>query len=117
MTVIHVTPGPSFVLASAPDDRPARWCFLERKRLPHTWALVDDPPEAQPSYYEPVPVLRCSGCGGDHTVHPGSYRDGPAIPSEAVWRQLVEGARKTRRSEPYRSTYEAALTAAFAEGA
>jgi hypothetical protein len=83
-------PGPSWVVATADDDRPTRWCFQCRKYLPHTWVLLDDPPERQPSWYEPICTINCSRCGEDHTVHPGSYRDGPAVPSEAVRAALME---------------------------
>lgn len=85
MTVIHITPGPSILLGSADDDRDTRWCFNCRQHLPHFWELWGDPPG---SYYGPVPVIRCSRCKRDHTVHPGSYRDGPAYPSDAVWKEL-----------------------------
>jgi hypothetical protein len=44
-----------------------RWCFAERKRLPHDWVLFDEPPERHPSYYDPVWQLECSGCGKDKT--------------------------------------------------
>ena len=66
---IHLCPGPSIVIKT--EDAGERWCFQCRKRLPHTWVLLDDPPERQPSYYEPVWVCRCSGCGEDHTRFPG----------------------------------------------
>jgi hypothetical protein len=93
VTFVGFTPGPSWERSTAPDDRPTRWCFQCRQHLPHTWALMDDPPERQPSYYDPVPVIRCSRCGGDHTVHPGSYRDGPAYPGDEVWAALVANAK------------------------
>jgi hypothetical protein len=98
MTLVGFIPGPSCTLATSSDDRPARFCFHCRKHLPHSWALMDDPPERQPSYYEAVPVLRCSRCGDDHASFPGLYIDGPRYPSESVWADLVEQAQKTRDS-------------------
>lgn len=59
---IHICPGPSVVIARREDDRPTRWCFRCRKHLVHIRELLDDPPERQPSYYEPIWVRRCSGC-------------------------------------------------------
>jgi hypothetical protein len=100
VTIVGFIPGPSFALATAADDRSTRWCFQCRKHLPHTWALLDDPPERQPSWYDPVPVLRCSGCGGDHTDF-GGFRDGPACPSETVAAALSAGARETLNSPEY----------------
>lgn len=87
MSGLHVCPGPSVVIATANDDRKTRWCFKCRKHLPHSWKLMDDPPERQPFYYEPVPVVRCSGCGGSHTQFPGY--EGPDYPGECVWAALV----------------------------
>lgn len=55
----------------------------------HTWEVLTDPPERQPSYYEPLPVLRCSRCHQDHADFPGTYLDGPRYPSEAVWKALM----------------------------
>lgn len=89
MTVIHITRGPSFVSATALDDRETRWCFACRKHFVHTWALLEDPPEDGPSWYDPHPVCRCSRCGKDETHHPGSCQEGPSMPSEAVWAALV----------------------------
>lgn len=66
----HLTPGPSVVIAEEPAGD--RWCFKCRKRLPHAWQLMDDPPERQPSYYDPVWVCRCSDCREDHTAFPMS---------------------------------------------
>lgn len=90
MSVLHICPGP-VEQATAPDDRPTRWCFGCRAHLPHTWAILFDPPERQPSFYEPVPVIRCSRCGEDRTLFPGLSYDGPHYPSEGVWRNLMEG--------------------------
>lgn len=98
MTLVGFIPGPSYTLATSPDDRPARFCFRCRERLPHTWALLDDPPERQPSYYEAVPVLRCSGCGEDHADFPGIYRDGPRYPNGVVWTYLAARAAVERSS-------------------
>ena len=69
MTVIHITPGPTVEIKREVER--VRWCFRCRRRLRHVAVLLDDPPERQPSYYEPVWVLRCAGCGKDHTWFPG----------------------------------------------
>lgn len=50
-----------------------RWCFRCRKRLPHDFVVMGDPPEVM-SYYDPSPGYRCSGCGQDHTRFPGMER-------------------------------------------
>ena len=92
MTLIHINPGPSWVVATVVDDRPTRWCFCCRKHLPHTWTLYTDPPERQPSYYEPVPVLSCSRCKRDCASFPGYEIDGPRIPSREVWDRLMAEA-------------------------
>jgi hypothetical protein len=68
--LLCIIPGPSVVIREEPDR--ARWCFKCRKHLMHTAVLLDDPPERQPSYYEPVWVLRCPCCGGDYTDFPGT---------------------------------------------
>lgn len=67
---IHITPGPTFVLKS--EYAGWKWCFQCRKRLKHTAELMADYPlgSKEMSYYDPVWVLRCSGCGGDHTRFP-----------------------------------------------
>lgn len=70
MTILCIIPGPSAVIAT--EDAGDRWCFHCRKRLPHTWILLADPPERQPSYYPPVWTCRCSRCGGDYTRFPGT---------------------------------------------
>jgi hypothetical protein len=111
VTILHIKYGPSFVLGLSDDDRPTRWCFQCRKHLPHTWALMTDAPELHPTYYDSIAVLRCSRCHGDHTVHPGSYRDGPACPSEAVWERLSASARDTMQTDRWRVPYEAAMAA------
>ena len=98
MTIVGFIPGPSYTLATSPDDRSTRFCFQCREHLPHTWALMDEPPQRQPTYYEPVPVLRCLCCGEDHADFPGTYRDGPRYPSEAVWPYLSAHAAETRAS-------------------
>lgn len=93
---LHVHWGPNRTLATCPDDRPWRWCFSCREHLPHSWALIGD---VEPSYYEDVPVLRCSRCGHDCADFPGIYRDGPRYPSQEVWEYLVAGAHQTRELE------------------
>jgi len=42
------------------ESEPAgeRWCFAERKRLPHTWELWGS---LEPSWYEPVWICRLFG--------------------------------------------------------
>lgn len=95
MTVVHVTPGPSYVVARTDDDRLTRWCFGCRAHVHHTWALQEDPPERQPSYYDPVSLCRCDRCARDRTAFPGGAS---AYPSEAVWMALVHGAALTRSS-------------------
>lgn len=66
MTVIHVTPGPSVELRR--EVAGVKWCFACRKRLRHVAVALAD---AEPSYYEPIWVVRCAGCGEDHTHFPG----------------------------------------------
>jgi hypothetical protein len=63
--LLCIIPGPSKVL----DERPANvvWCFGCRKRLPHVARLLGD---EEPSYYDPVWTLACSGCGQDCTRFP-----------------------------------------------
>lgn len=85
---LHLCLGPSIVGGTAPDDRPTRWCFQCRKHLPHSWELMRD----KSPWYDDTPVCRCTGCGEDHTDHPGSFRDGPSIPSRAVWAVLIGAA-------------------------
>lgn len=63
---MHVTPGPTHVVKV--DDIGDKWCFKCRRRTPHIRVLLDDPPERQPSPYDPVWVRRCDGCGGDYTA-------------------------------------------------
>jgi hypothetical protein len=82
--IVGFVPGPSYVRATAEDIRPMRWCFSCRRHFKHTWFLMDDPPERQPSHYEPVPVLRCERCHQDHTTFPGWYPDGPHYPEAKV---------------------------------
>lgn len=64
------------VLATAEDTRPTRWCFRCREHLPHRWELLGD---REPSYYDPLPTVRCSRCGGEHVRFPG-FVDGPVYP-------------------------------------
>lgn len=63
---IHITWGPNVVLKTEPAD--PRWCFHCRKRLPGAHQLLD---YAEPSYYDPIWVYRCDGCGGDYRLFPG----------------------------------------------
>lgn len=69
-TILCILPGPTHEY-----DREAgftRWCFKCRKRLPHDYVLIGDPPDIQ-SHYDPQWVNECSGCGGDHVHFPGTW--------------------------------------------
>ena len=68
MTVLCVIPGPTHIVSTRDDDKP-RWCFRCRHRHLHTWTLLD---YEEPSYYDPIAVLRCPCCGGDYTRFPGT---------------------------------------------
>ena len=68
---IHICPGPPHEVWRKPDDRDTRWCFGCRKHLRHERVLYTDPPERQPSPYEPILVLECTRCHRDRTVFPG----------------------------------------------
>jgi hypothetical protein len=57
--------GARYVLRTEPDDRPDRYCYGERKRQPGTWELRSDTPGDEPSWYEPIWLYRCTGCGQD----------------------------------------------------
>ena len=59
---LHINWGPDTLLRSFDDG--LRWCFGCRKRLPHIGEIWGD---SEPSYYEPVLVLKCSQCGKDRT--------------------------------------------------
>lgn len=65
--LLCIIPGPSKELRREPAGD--RWCFACRKRLPHDDVLLGD---EGPSYYDPVWVRKCSGCGNDRTTFPGS---------------------------------------------
>ena len=67
---VHLVPGPTVVVARRDDG--VRWCFGCRARLAHSWECLIDPPERQPSYYDPLWVRRCSRCGQDRTAFPGT---------------------------------------------
>ena len=67
MTLLCIIPGPSHEYRRIPDGE--RWCFGCRKRLPHDDVLLGDPPEVM-SWYDPVWVCQCSGCGRDRTEFP-----------------------------------------------
>jgi hypothetical protein len=100
MTLVGFIPGPSYVLASCPDDRPMRWCYQCRKHLAHTWELLCDPPERQPSYYESVPVLRCERCHEDHTRFPGAAVDGPHYPESDEVADALTGMARAKLASP-----------------
>lgn len=44
-----------------------RWCFGCRAYHKHEAVWIET---AEPSYYDPVAVWECDGCGGDHTDFP-----------------------------------------------
>ena len=46
-------------------ERKSAWCFKCRRRAVHRlYILVAE-------WYDPEPVWKCAGCGGDHTDFPG----------------------------------------------
>lgn len=67
-TCVNVTLGGSHVFKT--EDAGDKWCFGCRKRLPHTWFLIGDPPEEM-SYYEPNWTCKCSRCNKPLTRFPG----------------------------------------------
>lgn len=108
--IIGFIRGPSFVLATAADDRATRWCFRCRQHLLHTWELLDEPPERHPTPYEAIPICRCTRCGEDHTDHPGAQRDGPHYPeSQKICDVLAAAAQVTLNSESYKAALFAAM--------
>lgn len=64
--LVCIIPGPKKELARRSAGE--RWCFGCRRRLPHDDVLLGD---EEPSYYDPVWVRTCSGCGQDRTAFPG----------------------------------------------
>lgn len=73
--ILCVIPGPRCEYLREPAGD--RWCFGCRRRLPHDWILLGDPPE-ELSYYEPQWYRKCSRCGKDRTLFPsreGYYGD------------------------------------------
>lgn len=70
MTVLCMTPGPTHLYATEPDDKPTRFCFSGRKHAPHCWELFGDPPEVE-TYYDPQWFPRCLNCGGSDIYFPG----------------------------------------------
>lgn len=72
MTLLCVIPGPSKLIKIEPDDGPnlLRWCFLCRRRRLFYWRLMGDP---FPSYYDPVWIRTCAGCGKDGSRFPASW--------------------------------------------
>lgn len=80
--LLCIIPGPTELLRRVPDGgrviinrtillepwSTLRWCFGCRQHLPHDWFLLGD---KEPSYYDPVWVRKCSGCGEDRTHFPG----------------------------------------------
>lgn len=67
--MIAVCGGATVVLRSVPESE--RWCYGERRRQPGTWELRTEPPTVDedgrewPSWWEPMWVYRCNGCGHD----------------------------------------------------
>lgn len=57
--------GAPFVLRTVREPEPGRYCFGERRRRPGTWELRSDASAGEPSWYEPIWVYRCTGCGQD----------------------------------------------------
>lgn len=55
--------GARFVYWAEPAEE--RWCFGERKRRTGIWMWSGDAPADEPSWYEPVWIYRCDGCGKD----------------------------------------------------
>jgi hypothetical protein len=112
---LHVCGGPRCVTAQVADDRLTRFCFRCRKHLRHYWEMVEDGPERQPSSYDPVPVLRCTGCGKDCADFPGTYRDGPRYPCGQVWQTLTRQASETRMGWDWDAIWarDRAITASF----
>ncbi len=63
--LVCIIPGPTKELRREPAGD--RWCFGCSKRLPHfDVALVDE----ELSYYDPVWITQCLGCGRDRTTFP-----------------------------------------------
>jgi hypothetical protein len=58
--------------AEKPAHPCSRWCFGCRKHLPHSLVLLGDVllGDEEPGWYDPVAVVRCSGCGQDRTRFP-----------------------------------------------
>ncbi len=63
--LLCIIPGPTKVIHER--DLGEKWCFGCRKRLPHKLQVLAD---VEPSYYDPVVVVRCSRCGKDRTQFP-----------------------------------------------
>lgn len=83
---LHVCRAPALDRTlKVPDDRPTRYCFGCRKRLPHSWefGFYDEP-----TYWEPPHYLRCSGCGQDRALFPGLEFDGPRPIPQKVLKNL-----------------------------
>lgn len=72
-----IIPGPKKVIATKDDQ--VRWCFSCRKHLPHMWVCLWDHtieeakalPIEKLTYYDPIWIRKCSGCGKDRTDFPG----------------------------------------------
>ena len=70
MTIVCIIPGASHEYARKPAGD--KWCFNCRKRLPHDFVLMGDPPDVE-TYYESQWDTRCSQCHQDYTQFPGAY--------------------------------------------
>lgn len=69
---VHVNrPGPIRTIVDEPHGDP-RWCFRCRKRVPFRFIVRG---EIEPSYYEPVPDVRCEAGHSDGDMFPGRFRE------------------------------------------
>lgn len=69
--------GARYLWETERDETP-RWCFGERKRQAGQWELwsenpkdITDIPIEELSWWEPIWVYRCDGCGEDRREFPG----------------------------------------------
>lgn len=63
---VCIIPGPQEVVRVEPAGE--RWCFGQRKRLPHEWRMMNyDKGSPFWGWYDPLWLCICSGCGKDRT--------------------------------------------------